>query len=88
MNRCEVRIPAQPDCWNSCGTCRSDTLTVVELLVEAGDQVSLYQPLILIEAYKTEMEVTSPATGRISDLLVRIGDEVAPDELIGWVTRQ
>lgn len=39
---------------------------VVAVLVQAGDQVKMGQPLVLLEAMKMELRVTSPRTGRVA----------------------
>ncbi|WP_210396251.1 biotin/lipoyl-containing protein [Motiliproteus sediminis] len=80
-----IQVPDEPECWDSCGTCRSELLEVVELLVSPGDRVDLYQPLLVVEAYKTDMEVLSSASGVVEQLLVIPGDEVSPGDVVALV---
>jgi glutaconyl-CoA/methylmalonyl-CoA decarboxylase subunit gamma len=42
--------------------------TLVEWLVKSGDQVSMGQPLYVIETEKTSSEVVSPFAGEITTL--------------------
>lgn len=49
---------------------------VVEVKVEPGAQVELNQPVLVIEAMKMNTNVSSPTTGRVSQVLVKAGDHV------------
>ena len=53
-----------------------DTVVVLEVLVTAGDRVSEGQSLFVVETDKAKLEVPSPLTGTITDVVVSIGDEV------------
>ncbi|MDT7726765.1 MAG: urea carboxylase [Actinomycetota bacterium] len=52
--------------------------TVWRVDVQPGDRVSRAQPLVTLEAMKTEAMVPSPADGEILEVLVSPGAEVAP----------
>lgn len=78
----EIRVSAFPDCWETCGTCASDDLEVVEVRVKPGDLVRLYDTLLVLEAVKTELEIAAPATGRVKQVLVVEGDTVGADEVL------
>ena len=49
---------------------------IVRLLVGAGDEVALRQPVLVIEAMKMENELRSPGAGRVKDVLVAEGASV------------
>ena len=51
-----------------------------------GDPVSLDEPLVEIETDGTTVEVTAPATGVLSDILLRDGEGVKADTLLGTIT--
>jgi 2-oxoglutarate dehydrogenase E2 component (dihydrolipoamide succinyltransferase) len=51
-----------------------------------GDPVSLDEPLVEIETDGTTVEVTAPATGVLSDILLRDGEGVKADSLLGTIT--
>jgi dihydrolipoamide dehydrogenase len=50
---------------------------VVEVLVAAGDQVAVDDPLIVLESDKASMEIPAPAAGVVKELLVAVGDKVS-----------
>src|SRR5271157_1406763 len=50
---------------------------VIEIHVNPGDTVAPEAPLITLESDKATMEVPSPLNGRVSEVLVRIGDKVS-----------
>jgi len=50
---------------------------VVEILVQAGDQVSVDQSLITLESDKATMEIPSPLAGEITSLAVKVGDKLS-----------
>jgi biotin carboxyl carrier protein len=49
---------------------------VVRVLVSAGDEVELRQPVIVVEAMKMENELRSPKAGRVKDVAVAAGASV------------
>jgi len=51
-----------------------------------GDPVSLDEPLVEIETDGATVEVTAPATGVLSDILLGDGEGVKPDTLLGMIT--
>ena len=58
-------------------------VTVIEVLVKAGDTVALEQSLFTIESDKASMEIPSPAAGVIKALSVKVGDTVNIGDLVG-----
>ncbi|MDP2228350.1 MAG: dihydrolipoyllysine-residue acetyltransferase [Moraxellaceae bacterium] len=55
----------------------SDTADVIEILVKAGDVISIEQPLVVLESAKASMEVPSPLAGVVQQVLVKVGDKVS-----------
>ncbi len=55
---------------------------VIEVLVKTGDTVEAEQPLVTLESDKATMDVPSPAAGKISQLIVKVGDKVSMGALI------
>jgi len=60
--------------------------TIARWLKHKGDAVEMDEPLVELETDKVTLEVSSPATGILSDVLVKEGETVAIDALIGQVT--
>nr|WP_225955031.1 urea carboxylase [Kibdelosporangium phytohabitans] len=52
--------------------------TVWRVDVRPGDRVDKAQPLVALEAMKTETQLVAPAAGVVVDLLVQPGTQVAP----------
>jgi propionyl-CoA carboxylase alpha chain len=50
--------------------------TVVRLMVEAGQKVSVKQPLLILEAMKMEHEIVATADGTVAELKVSEGSQV------------
>ena len=55
---------------------------VIEILVKAGDTVEAEQPIVTLESDKATMDVPSPAAGKITEILVEVGDKVSMGSLI------
>ena len=50
---------------------------VIEILVQPGDVVTVEDPLLMLESDKAVMEVPSPLTGTVKEVLVSVGDTVS-----------
>ena len=53
-----------------------DEVSVIELLVKAGDTVKAEQSLITVESDKASMEIPSSHAGVVKELKVKLGDKV------------
>ncbi len=60
-------------------------IPVIEVLVRAGDIVSLEQPLVTLESDKATMDVPSALAGTIREVLLKPGDLVSQGTLIAHV---
>jgi pyruvate dehydrogenase E2 component (dihydrolipoamide acetyltransferase) len=60
-------------------------IPVIEVLVRAGDVVSLEQPLVTLESDKATMDVPSSFAGTIREVLLKPGDLVSHGTLIAHV---
>ena len=56
---------------------------VIEILVKAGDTVEAEQPIVTLESDKASMDVPSPAAGKITEIVVKVGDKVSMGSVVG-----
>jgi pyruvate/2-oxoglutarate dehydrogenase complex dihydrolipoamide acyltransferase (E2) component len=78
----EVRIPIYPECWETCGSCAQGDVVVEEVLVKPGDMVRFDDNVIILETGKVALDIQSPHAGRVVEVMVAAGDEVAEGAVI------
>jgi len=76
MSLVEVRVPDLGD---------SKGVTVVDVLIKAGTQVQVDDPLITLETEKASMDVPSPVSGVVGSVELKKGAEVSSGALIATV---
>lgn len=59
-----------------------DEVEVVEVLVEAGAELAVDDPLITLESDKASMDVPAPFAGSVTEVAVSVGDKVGEGALI------
>jgi dihydrolipoamide dehydrogenase len=59
-----------------------DEVTVIELLVKAGDTVRVEQSLITVESDKASMEIPSSHAGVVKEVKVKLGDKVKQGSIV------
>lgn len=59
-----------------------EEVDVIEVHIKEGDQVKIEDPLITLESDKATMDVPSPMTGTIVDVLTRVGDKISEGDSI------
>ena len=59
-----------------------DEVTVIELMVKAGDTVKVDQSLITVESDKASMEIPSSHGGVVKTVLVKLGDKVKEGSVV------
>ena len=77
-----VRMPKYPECWQSCGSCASGDVFVLELLVKVGDVIARDDNVLTLETGKVALDIPSPAAGRVVAVHVTEGDTVAEGALL------
>jgi pyruvate carboxylase len=60
---------------------------VVDVLKAEGDLVQVGEPIAILSAMKMETIISSTCTGRISKLLVRIGDALDSGDLVAIILK-
>ena len=63
-----------------------DNVPVIEILVNAGEQVSKEQSILTLESDKATMDVPAPFDGEIVSIDVNVNDEISPGDVIGKMT--
>jgi len=56
--------------------------TVVDILVNEGDEVLEYQEVLILEAMKMENAIPSPEAGTVKEIKVKKNDKVATDQVL------
>jgi len=59
-----------------------DGVEVIEILVSAGDQIAVEDPLVSLESDKAAMEIPSPYAGTVKEVKVKMGDKVSEGSLL------
>ncbi len=59
-----------------------DAVEVIEILVNAGDDLNEEDSIITLESDKASMEIPTPIAGKVSSLKVNLGDKVSLGDLI------
>ena len=62
-----------------------DEVTVIEVMVAAGDTIKVEQSLITVESDKASMEIPSSHAGVVQAVKVKVGDKVAKGTLVAVV---
>ena len=60
--------------------------TVGQWFKQAGDDVTADEPLVELETDKVTVEVPAPASGVLSEIVVKAGDTVAVGAMLGAIT--
>ncbi|SDO03819.1 dihydrolipoyl dehydrogenase [Polaromonas sp. JS666] len=59
-----------------------DEVSVIEVLVKAGDTIKAEQSLITVESDKASMEIPSSAAGVVKEVKVKLGDKVKQGSIV------
>ena len=59
-----------------------EKVEVIELLVKAGDQINLNDPIVTIESDKSSVEIPSTVTGKVESVNIKVGDKVSKGDLL------
>ena len=57
-------------------------MPIIEILVKEGETVAADQPLVTLESDKASMDVPSPAAGKITRIVAKVGDKVSMGTVI------
>ena len=76
MDTVVIRMPKYPECWQSCGSCASGDVFILEILVNPGDLIARDDNLLTLETGKVALDMPSPQAGRGLAIHVTAGDTV------------
>lgn len=76
MDTVVIRMPKYPECWQSCGSCASGDVFILEMLVNPGDLIARDDNLLTLETGKVALDIPSPQAGRVLAIHVTAGDTV------------
>jgi dihydrolipoamide dehydrogenase len=62
-----------------------ESVSVIEVLVKAGDTIKAEQSLVTVESDKASMEIPSSTAGVVKELKVKVGDKVAEGTVLALV---
>lgn len=82
METIKVRMPKYPECWQSCGSCASGAVFILELLVKVGDVIARDENLLTLETGKVALDIPTPRAGRVVEIHVTEGDAVDEGALL------
>lgn len=54
----------------------ADEVEITEIAAQIGGKIVEGETILVVETDKTQVEVPSPATGTIIDILIAVGDDV------------
>ncbi len=77
-----VRMPKYPECWESCGSCASGDVFILEVLVNVGDQLNFDDTILTLETGKVALDIPSPYAGRVASVHVIAGDTMDEGALL------
>ena len=82
MTLIPVRMPKYPECWESCGSCASGDVFILEVLVQPGDVVQRDDNILTLETGKVALDIPTPHAGRVAAVHVTAGDTVDAGDLL------
>ena len=77
-----VSMPKYPECWESCGSCASGDVFILEVLVQPGDIVQRDDNILTLETGKVALDIPTPYAGRVVEVHVTAGDTVDAGALL------
>jgi len=72
-----IHMPKYPECWQSCGSCASGDVFILEVLVQQGERLERDDNILTLETGKVALDIPTPFAGRVVEVHVTAGDYVA-----------
>lgn len=77
-----VFMPRYPECWQSCGSCASGKVFILEILVQPGERLERDDNILTLETGKVALDIPTPYAGEVLAIHVTAGDEVPEGALL------
>ncbi len=68
------------------GQLEGTTSSVSDWLVKQGGFIKINQPILELETDKVSMELPSPATGILQEVIIQVGEDVAENMILGRIS--
>lgn len=81
----EIRMPKFPECWESCGSCRTEEVYVQSVLIRAGENIGFDETVIVLETGKVALDIPSLYAGRVVEVHIDEGDLIDEGQLIATI---
>lgn len=81
----DIRMPRFPECWETCGSCGSGDIFVLEVHAKPGDTMRFDDPLITLETGKVSLDIPCPHAGTIVEVHVAENDILGEGDLIATI---
>lgn len=78
-------MPKFPECWESCGSCRTEEVYVQSVLIRAGENIGFDETMIVLETGKVALDIPSLYAGRVVEVHIGEGDLIDEGQLIATV---
>jgi biotin carboxyl carrier protein len=56
--------------------------TIINILVNEGDEVLEYQEVVILEAMKMENAIPTPESGKVKEIKVKVDDKVSTNQVL------
>ena len=56
--------------------------TIINILVNEGDEVLEYQEVVILEAMKMENAIPTPEAGKVKEIKVKVDDKVSTSQVL------
>lgn len=84
----EIRMPRFPECWETCGSCASGDVFILEVFVQPGDRIEREDNIISIETGKVALDIPCPWSGTVRDVFIEVGDKPEEGALLITMERE
>lgn len=78
-------MPRFPECWESCGSCRTEEVYVQSVLIRAGENIGFDETVIVLETGKVALDIPSLYAGRVVEVHIDEGDLIDEGQLIATI---